>query len=159
LSERALEERYDLELVVRFLVLRTINEDRLKQVGDLGPFLTDRIVEFAESKQYDPTLEDTAFRRTFQLLASSLGEDSFKKYDPEKERALGPVLISVYELMALGIGFHAHKKSHKLTSDRVKEVHQSLWSNQEFLDSTGSGIPAAARNPVTVRLGRKLFER
>ncbi len=119
LSERAIEERYDLELVVRFLVLRTLAEDKLRQVGDLGPFLTDRVVEFAESKTYDPGTEERAFRRTFDLLASTLGEDAFKKFDQEKGRALGPVLISVYELMALGIGFQAHRKSYKLTAQRI----------------------------------------
>jgi hypothetical protein len=145
LSERAMEERYDLELVVRFLVLRTLPDDRLNQVGDLGPFLTDRVVEFAESKTFDPKTEERAFRRTFELLASTLGDDAFKKFDPDKGRALGPLLISVFELMALGIGFHAHKRSYKVTSQAITEVHHSLWSIDEFRSSTGSGIRAAAR--------------
>jgi len=157
LSERALEERYDLELVVRFLVLRTIAEDKFKQVGDLGPFLTDRIVEFAQSKEYDTGTEERAFKQTFELLAKSLGDDAFKKFDAKKGRALGPVLISVYELMALGIGFHAHKKSYKPTPEKIRSIHQGLWSNRAFVGSTGSGIRAAARIPVTLKLGRKLF--
>jgi hypothetical protein len=157
LSERALEERYDLELVVRFLVLRTLADDKLKQVGDLGPFLTDRIVEFAESKTYDPKQEERAFHRTFELLSSTLGDDAFKKYDQEKKRALGPLLISVYEVMALGIGFHAHKKTYKPSTAKIQDVHRSLWSKENFKASTGSGIRAAARIPVTVPLGRNLF--
>jgi len=158
LSERAMEERYDLELIVRFLVLRTLPDERLNQVGDLGPFLTDRVVEFAESKTFDPKTEERAFRRTFELLASALGDDAFKKFDPDKGRALGPLLISVFELMALGIGFHAHKRNYKFTSQAITEVHHSLWSIDEFRSSTGSGIRAAARIPVTVRLGRNFFK-
>lgn len=157
LSERALEERYDLELLVRFLVLRTLADDKLRQIIELGPFLTDRIVDLAQSNTYDFTTEKRAFRRTFELLATTLGDDAFKKFDQEKGRALGPLLISVYEVMALGIGYHAHKKTYKLSQARIQEVHRSLWSNQTFTTSTGSGIRASARIPVTLPLGRELF--
>ena len=104
LSDRMLEERYDLELVTRFLALRTIDETHLKRIGDLGSFLTDTIVRFARAAQYDRVSEESAFRNTFNCLDSSLGEDAFKQFDPIKERSLGPFLISVFEVMAVGIG-------------------------------------------------------
>ena len=36
-------------------------------------------------------------------------------------------------------------------------VHRSLWTNADFLESTGSGIRAADRVPVTVAMGRRFF--
>jgi hypothetical protein len=59
--------------------------------------------------------------------------------------------------MALGIGFHAHKKTYKPSTAKIQDVHRSLWSKENFKASTGSGIRAAARIPVTVPLGRNLF--
>ena len=158
LSDRMLEERYDLELVTRFLALRSIGTTLLKRIGDLGTFLTDRIVDFARSDQFDRTTEGRAFRDTFQWLDARLGEDAFKKFDPTKDRSLGPVLISVFEVMAVGIGHRAHVEGGRPTQERIGEVHRSLWENAEFLKSTGSGIKAAGRIPVTVTMGRRFFE-
>ena len=47
MSDRMLSERYDLELVTRFLVFRNLEESEFKSIGDIGEFLTDRIVELA----------------------------------------------------------------------------------------------------------------
>ena len=157
LSGRMLDERYDLELVTRFLVLRTIEENQLNRIGDLGSFLTDRILGFARSENFDQATEQEAFRGTFQCLNSCLSENAFKKFDPAKDRALGPVLISVFEVMAVGIGHRAHAERDRPTPDRISEFHRSLWTNEEFLKSTGSGIRAADRIPVTVAMGRRVF--
>ena len=157
LSERMLEERYDLELVTRFLALRTMEDNQLNRIGDLGSFLTDRIVRFARSGDFNQATEEDAFRGTFHCLNSRLGENAFKKFDPTKERALGPFLISVFEVMAVGIGHRAHVEGDRPTPDRIDEVHRSLWTNGDFLRSTGSGIKAAGRIPVTVAMGRRFF--
>ena len=158
LSERMLEEQYDLELVSRFLALRTIEESGLRRIGDLGSFLTDKLVGFARSDQFDRTSEEKAFRYTFRCLDSCLGEHAFKKFDPAKGRSLGPVLISVFEVMAVGIGYRGHVEDSGPRKGLIGEVHRSLWESEEFLRSTGSGIRAAGRIPVTVTMGRRSFE-
>ena len=157
LTEKALDERYDLELVVRFLTLRTADNETVRNIGDISPFLSDKIIEFAESKTYNKKQEAQAFRNTFKLLSDALGDDSFKKYDPQKNRSLGPLLISVFEVMAIGIGSHAHSKEFKPTEEKIREIHQSLWANQDFLKVTGSGMRASSRLPVIIKLGRELF--
>lgn len=158
LSERMLEERYDLELVTRFLSLRTIKDNQLNRIGDLGSFLTERIVSFAQSEDFDRNTEAHAFRRTFHQLDTCLGENAFKKFDPDQERALGPFLISVFEVMAVGMGCRAGVERNGPTREEIVEVHRSLWTNGEFLRSTGSGVGATRRIPVTVRMGREFFE-
>lgn len=158
LSERAREERYDLELVTRFLSLRTIEDNQLNRIGDLGSFLTERIVGFAQSEEFDRNTEAHAFRRTFRQLDACLGENAFKKFDPEMKRALGPFLISVFEVMAVGMGCRAGVEQDGPTSEKIEAVHRSLWTNDEFRGSTGSGVGATRRIPVTVRMGRKFFE-
>ena len=52
LSDRARQERYDLELVTRFLTLRKRPASRL-HFDDLGNFLDDEAERFASDKSYN----------------------------------------------------------------------------------------------------------
>ncbi len=157
LTEQAIKEQSDLEFLVRFLVLRTININELKKINDLASFLTDETLAIVRSKDYKKSKEEKAFRKTFKLLAENLGEDAFKKFDPNKKRALGPVLVSVFEVMAIGIGYHCLKPDFSIRPEKIKEVHESLWTVRGFSDKSLSRTSAAARIPVTVKLGRELF--
>lgn len=47
LTDRNLNEQYDVELIVRFLLFRNSTKSDLKNIGDLGEFLTDNIVDMA----------------------------------------------------------------------------------------------------------------
>lgn len=158
LSERQLDEQYDLELVIRFIVLRALTEEQLREVGDLGTFLTDTSIRLAESPDFSREEEGMAFSATFELLAAALGENAFKKHDPTRNQAMGALLISVFEVMALGVGFHQLRDTGDLSVERVREVHRTLWQNELFTGSTGSGVRASSRIPITVPLGRDLFQ-
>ena len=108
LSDRLMAERYDLELVTRFVVFRDIDEARLRSIGDIGDFLTDSIVEIAESDGFSDIkrTEGAAFRGTFAKLAEALGDRSFRRYDTNKQRHMGGFSISAFEPIALGLGFN-----------------------------------------------------
>lgn len=157
LTERALEEQFNLELLVRFLILRTIDTKELKKIGDLNSFLTDKILAMAQAGNYDTDKEEKAFRKTFRFLAESLGEDVFRKFDLSKKRASGPPLVSVFEVIAAGVGYHCLKQNVNITPEKIKDVHESLWTMKGFSDKSVSRTSAAARIPVTVKLGRDLF--
>jgi hypothetical protein len=104
LTERQLLEKFDMELVARFLCLRSLPEDALGGILDLGPFLTERITSLAQDGKLDFEKEGQAFRGTFKFIAEALGEDSFRKFNTAKSRPTGPPLVSVFEILALGIG-------------------------------------------------------
>ncbi len=157
LSDRAFQERYDLELLARFFALRTVPDDVLRRIGDIGEFTTEKVVGFAGDKHFDYEREGKAASRTFQMLNETLGEDAFRKFDPDKNRPLGPVLISAFEVLALGIGHYAHDPGYTVDGERIRNIHEDLWKNEAFLRGSGTGIRAATRIPITVGLGRKLF--
>ena len=161
LSDRLKDEQYDLELVTRFLVFRRLEENKLSSIGDLREFLTDRIVEFAESEQYREAkaVEENAFNFTFKRLALSLGEDSFRKYDANRDKHLGAFLISAFEPIAMGLGYNFERyiSNNKAKMGDISTATKTLWNNSEFTTHSGSGVGSSSRIRSNIPLGRQLF--
>ena len=158
LSDRMLSERYDLELVTRFLVFRNLDEGKLGSVGDLGDFLTDQITSIAQSDDFQKIreIEEAAFRDTFLGLANSLEDRSFRRYDVIKNRHLGGFLISAFEAIALGIGHNIITYNIPTDFQKIEEVIKELWGIPEFTSRSG-GVRAANRLRSTIPLGRRMF--
>lgn len=157
LSDRAVEEQYDMELVLRFIVFRTATVSSLANLGDLGEFLTEEAKIRARDRAFDYKGEEAAFRETFALLAETLGDDACRRYDAEKGRFMGGFSVSAYEAVAIGIGYRPGKarvRQNQL-ADRVKE----MWSADEFKTNSGSGIRASSRAPKIIPYGRSTFAR
>jgi hypothetical protein len=155
LTDRAIEEQYDMELVLRFIIFRTIDIESLRNIGDLSDFLSRKMIEIARDRNFNFDKEEHAFRNTFSFLNSLLGSDSLKKFDNQRERFIGGFLVSGYEVIALGIG--SNIEHYNQPSEKVKEKIKSVWVNPEFISSTGSGIRASTRIPITISTGRELF--
>ncbi|GMA64775.1 hypothetical protein [Alicyclobacillus fastidiosus] len=155
LTERQMEEQYDMELLLRFMVFRRSTEDDLKNIGDLTEFLTNKMVELATS-EFDFDEEEKAFRYTFSLLNQTLREDSFRKYDKYRDKFIGAFLVSSFEVIALGIGYHFRDLSESdFNGAQLTKKIKQLWDSVHFPASTGSR--ASTRVPRTVSLGRQLF--
>ena len=156
LTDRAIEEQYDLELVLRFLVFRQLDEAQMKNIGDLGEFLTERMIDLANSASLRLSEEEKAFKQTFEILQASTGEDSFRRYDLNKQKFMGGFLVSAYEIVTLGVGYN-YKLLSRSSLD-IRKVISEIWMNDEFVRKSGSGVRASIRIPNNVPLGRKMFK-
>ena len=154
LSERPILEAYDLELVLRFLILFNISEDELRSVGDVGVFLTEKMREMSTVNPIDRDSSEHIFKTTFDLIESELGENGFKRFNIEKDKYMGAFQISQFEVVACGIGFNI---SNGRNPNVIDEKIRGLWQNNEYTDWTGSGITAARRLPRLIPLGRRIF--
>ncbi len=157
LTERAMTEQYHLELVVRFLVFRRSSEDQLKRIGDTSEFLSDQIAAVATPNDSFLDSEEKAFRKTFELLAEALGSDAFRRFNAERDRFMGGFLVSAFEAVAMGIGFHAVKPGYKLSNETIIRKVKQLWANERFTKASGAGIRGSTRIPKTLAIGRELF--
>ena len=160
LTELRESERYDQELVTRFVLFRSLDEKELRSVGDLGEFLTDRVAELAQSESFEEiaSLESQAFKYTFEQLFSSLGEDSFRKYDHTRRRHVGGFSVAAFEPIAMGLGYNFEQYSAMGRNARnIRTISRSLWTNEEFLNNSGTGVRASTRVRRTIPLGRELF--
>jgi hypothetical protein len=155
LTDRAIIEQYDVELVLRFLVFRNLEGEILRNIGDLDDFLTKKMEEMAFSKELDMEKETGYFKNTFELLAMTTKSNSFRRYDPAKDRFLGGFLVSAFEAVALGIGYNIDLiyRDTINVEDKIKQ----LWQTREFTGSAGSGINASRRISKTIPLCRRLF--
>ncbi|RZK31305.1 MAG: hypothetical protein EOO61_18195 [Hymenobacter sp.] len=154
LSDRPIQESYDIELALRFFVFSFIKNEDLTKVGDVGVFLSDKMRNLVEADS--DTLEELGhvFCETFRLLNNELGDSSFKRFNVEKVRFMGGFLISQYEVVACGIGHNI--RAGVMPTDVIGKVPY-LWTTTEYTSWTGSGITAARRLPRLIPLGRSLF--
>lgn len=156
LTDRAIDEQYDLELVLRFLILHKIDEDQLARLGsDVNKFLTDEMIELATQENFDYHKYEDAFNLTFNLLARTTGENSFKRYDHSKGRFVGGFRIPAYEVIILGMGPTLERLS--ANPSAIERSIQNIWADADFIKYSGGGMGASYRIPKFVTISQQHF--
>lgn len=155
-SDKQSEEQYDLELVVRYLVLANSSEDALSQFRDLRALLTRTILDYAEDEDFDRVAQQELFEETFEVLNDALNGSAFRRYDDSKERFLGGFSVSAFEVVTVGVSEHIDIWRDASEEALVSKV-ESVWSNAIFKRHGGGGKNPTTRIPRTTALGRALF--
>jgi hypothetical protein len=157
LTDRTMQERYDMELVLRFLLLSRARSKALQNIRDVDAFITKGMRELASDEAFDFEAEDEIFRRTFTTLLDMLGPDCFAR--PGGGPGRGGFLISVFEVVAAGLGSRIRSNMKKpISSSKLKAAYGSLAGNKTFREFSRSGKSASSRIPQLVPLGRSLFK-
>lgn len=156
LSDTQLEERYDLELVTRFLVLHNWPAQKLSLTAlrDLPQVLDDASVEMAQQPldSLEPLAE--AFRRTFDIINANGGEDTFRRWDAAKGQFRGAFLNTSFEVFALGIGYRVSQQTPYRTD--LIAAAKELWALQRMQRGFATGRSTEARLIEFIPLGREL---
>lgn len=155
-SDKQSEEQYDLELVVRFLVLRGSSEESLSQFKDLRELLTGQVLSYAEDSSFPYEATEDRFMQTFRILNDALDGSAFRRYDSATDRFLGGFSVSSFEVVTVGVSAHINLWE-TATTAQVRAKVGSVWSHEEFKRYGGGGINPTTRIPRTVALGRSLF--
>lgn len=154
LTDNAISQQYNLELILRFIIFRTIDISELSSIGDLGNFITDKMMKLAKDPAFDKEEEKQAFKTTFEYLFQNTKENSFRKYDAVKEKFVGGFLASPFEVFGIGLG-HNYRAINNVSDIREKVV--SFWRDIPSELRVGSGVRASTRIPTTILFGRNLF--
>ncbi len=155
LPERLLNERYHMEIALRFVTIRRLPESRIRKMGYLGEFLTSEIIPVTEKSKAVLRKEAQVFGRTFQILHEAGGADILRKWSATTGRPEGPFSATAFEVLALGVGYH--EAAVRITPEVVIEKRKSLWENPAFAPGSSTGIRADQRMRKTVPHGRLLF--
>lgn len=155
LTDRAISERYDMELALKYFAL-----SRYELGGkDVSEFLTDSVEKLFVEQNIATASELARFKKLFTLLINATGESAFRKYS--NQRFQGRFLDSAFEPIALGLGYNLDAYDENDPSDiaLVGDKIKSLWSIPEMLANVGSGSNAKIRIPRLVNLGRDHFRK
>jgi hypothetical protein len=154
LSDKPLAEAYDMEQVLRFVILTEANEAELTNVGDLGAYLSAKMVEVARDAGFDRQAWASRFAATFSILQEKVGDNAFKRFSMAKGRHEGGFLVSQFEAVACGVAWNLERGTLR---DDLSEAVASIWAEKEFTDWTGSGITAARRLRRIIPFARSHF--
>lgn len=165
LSDKALQEQYELELILRFLIFRNMDEETLATIPqrEISDYITHWTTRLADSSDINYEIEKLAFNVTFRVLYEELEGDSFRKYNHERNKFIGGFLVSAFEAIALGIGYH-FRSYEKIPTDHlgIRDRVKLLWLDPRFTSSLG-GSPGGSINTRKriqniLPVGRELFQ-
>lgn len=157
LAERLMDEQYHMELALRFFIYKNINLDEIKGVYDLADFITQKMIEYADNPDFNQQREEEIFKKTFDFINQTIGDDAFKRFNVDKGTFQGRFLLSMFETIAVGVGKNIAKSDLAFSNAEVREKVSSVWRNTDFQNRTGSGVSVSSRLPVLIPLGENLF--
>lgn len=156
-SDKQTDEQYDLELAVRFIVLLNREPAALSQFRDLRKLLTDSILDYATNAGFDRSGQADQFIKTFSALANAMGGQAFRRYESATDRFLGKFSVSAFEVVSIGVASNLSVWE-TASKDALREKIASVWTDPEFTQYSGGGVPPTTRIPRAVDLGRRLFK-
>lgn len=156
LSEAKEEAAYRQELVLRFFSHEDYDGGDSELDQEHGEWLTSWMRRTAQRSSTDvaKVVNADRFYRTFSLLASATGEDSFRLFNGE--RHLGPFSISSFEFVTSGV---AHNLEHweAQPADDLRAKIQGIWTLNDFRQNSGTGVSPRRRVPKLINRARQYF--
>lgn len=153
ISQQKENEAYRQELVLRFFCQADYSGPGAELGEEFGEYLTAWMREVATHALSEEKMDIALFDRTFSLLNSTLGEDSFRRWD--RGRHLGPFSIACFEFVTSGVCANIDKWEDR--RDELAERVRSIWSAPEFRENSGSGMSPRRRVPRLVIRAREYF--
>ena len=100
-------------------------------------------VLIVDDEKIEREKDEDIFKRTFKLIFNIMGENAFKRYNPEKDTHYGPVLVGAYEAIVPGVSenIEYYEKNHEM----LKKCIDGIYTSQEYNDATKRGVRPVAR--------------
>lgn len=166
INDRLKEERFDMELVLRFIVQNRVPATTLSAIIDVNEFLTNGMKEIAEDESFDSNEASRIFKKTFDYINKALNDDAFKKWDGSRYK--GAFSIAIFEVVTSGVyhflSVHRDFIDYDVDSaqaspliDKILEVTKIIPFEVDFIRYSGSGSKASYRLPKLIPLGQQLF--
>jgi len=157
LTDTQVEERYDLELVVRYLLYIAFASDymdRIDKSRSMDVFLTEELEKYAHNQDNPLIFESKEkFLRIFVLLNDTLGENVFKRY--QNGNFKGSVMLAAFESIVPGLFLNIdYWESHK---DELIEHIKQIYEQQAFIAATRRGTRALDRMSQLIKFSRIWF--
>lgn len=157
LSDAKSEERYDLALIVRYLLYTSFSDEFLNNVDksrNMDIFLTEELEKYALIKN-NPYIDvsNEIFSRIFRLLNEILGENFFRRF--QGDTFSGPFMLSAFEAIIPGLFVNINYwESNK---ENLKNKIVEIYSQDEFINASKKGTRALDRMCQLVTFSKMWF--
>lgn len=138
LNERLMNEKYNMELALRFIGINQFEFNSKMHVSDYLDEVSKKLCAYSD-EQFDALEAD--FNSVFSLIHSVAGESSFRRYKDGKY--IGGFQESTFEFITIGV----YKNRDKLDKINLKGKMVSVFTNSAFNQYTGSGSNIKVRVP------------
>ncbi|MFD0967018.1 DUF262 domain-containing protein [Plantactinospora endophytica] len=156
-SGKNLEEKYHMDVALRFAVFRIMPVEGLSEIKDnIHEFLSERAVEIAERDSAWFEAEAQVFRDTFTALEAAGGPDILRRYNSARGRSDGGFSLTAFEVVALGLGYNWGRVT--FTPEQIWQRFIEFWSKPEYSKGFATGLSAVNRMKRSLPIGRSLFE-
>lgn len=142
---------FDQELVLRFFAFKNYRDNFQHDVRD---FLTEYMEAVSAQKMsFDFSQEKVCFQKTFQVLLTTLPENTFGRANKNKEKLMKS--FSVYHFEAFTVGLQSSLDYIDINNnemmEKLSEILLNIKFDQEFIDlTTGGG--KNSMGPLTNRI-------
>ena len=101
LTDKQKSEQYNLEILIRFLVLQQIPTEDAKKIPDLETYLNEQIVALAADQNFAKARAEEVFKWTFDTLDQLFSDGAFRRpRADDPTRFNGPFLLAAFEVIA-----------------------------------------------------------
>ncbi|WP_112330724.1 DUF262 domain-containing protein [Cereibacter johrii] len=156
ISDRLIDERYDLELVLKFFMLCQLSGEDLilSRLRDFNSVLDDFSVRMASEYPGNRDVLEHVFEESFRIIQDRGGPDLFRKWDKEREEFRGAFLNTAFEIFAAGIGYNV------MADNGVKidllSAAKEFWALPGMQSGFATGKSTEWRLSKFVPIGREL---
>jgi len=160
LQEVKLDIEFHMELILRYFISKHDNIEFKKYKLSstlLSEFIDDETIKLIEDPTFDLEKETKIFKRTFDFLYQSMGEDIFKKYNKNKKELEGAFSLSSFEAITSGIAINIAKYE-KMPEKKFKDLIIKMHSDAEFIENSKRGIKALSRIKGMLDFSKKYFK-
>ncbi|MFY4862827.1 DUF262 domain-containing protein [Aliarcobacter butzleri] len=157
ITDKKQDEQAYMEIALRFIIYRYLDKIEIQKHSDLNELLTDAMKIIFINTPFDLKEEQDLFEKVFKLLDETLNENSFRRYNPKKNKYEGPFSLSIFEIIAIGLSFNISKDISELKT-KIIEVSESIQNNPYFIDNTKYGTRSIDRFKILTEFGKTLFK-
>ncbi|MBP1173863.1 MULTISPECIES: GmrSD restriction endonuclease domain-containing protein [unclassified Paenibacillus] len=138
LSEKQQLEQFNMEILMRYLVIRHADLNKIKGNEDIGEFISEEIIGIAENKSIDLQKETTIFHKTFDYLDRILSDDAFRKFDDEKMKFKGAFSMPAFEVIIAGVSENINEITTKPPEETIQTI-KNIYKSPQYLSVTTRG--------------------
>lgn len=138
LSEKQQLEQFNMEILMRYLVIRHADLSKIRGNEDIGEYISEEIISIAENKALDLQKEATIFYKTFDYLDRVLSDDSFRKFDHEKGKFRGGFLMPAFEVIIAGLSENIDEINTK-APEETSQIIKDIYNSPQYLSVTTRG--------------------